>query len=164
MTNDENHVEILDEDPEVSEPPEQQEEDLLALQREKYLRLAAEYDNFRKRSAKELTTTFSEARADTIIQLLPVYDNLARALKMECTDTAYYKGVEMTMTQLVEILENMGVSQIPAAGEVFDPNRHNAVMSIVNPDLGEKVIAEELQKGFALGDKILRFSTVIVAN
>jgi len=136
----------------------------LAAERDKYLRLAAEYDNFRKRSKLEKDMTYQQARVDAITRLLPVYDNLERALKMECSDEAFYKGIEMTMTSLDEILENMEVVQIKAVGEPFDPNRHNAVMSIENPELGEKIVAEEYQKGFMLGDKVIRFSTVVVAN
>ena len=136
----------------------------LAAEKDKYLRLAAEYDNFRKRSAKERETTYSDARVDAITKLLPVYDNLERALRMECADEAYYKGVEMIMLQLTEIFEDMGVRHIPAVGEPFDPKRHNAVMKIVDPKLGEGIIAEEYQKGFILGDRVIRFSTVVVAN
>ena len=138
-------------------------EDLKA-ERDRYLRLAAEFDNYRKRTMKERESIYGDARADTITRLLPVYDNLERALKMECSDEAYYKGVEMTMTQLTEILEAMGVSRISAAGEPFDPNRHNAVMSVVDPELGEKIVAEEYQRGFMLGERVIRFSTVVVAN
>jgi len=136
----------------------------LAAERDRYLRLAAEYDNFRKRSAKEREKIYSEARVDAITRLLPVYDNLERALKMECADEAFYKGVEMTMTQLSNILDGMDVRHIPAVGEPFDPNRHNAVMTIENPELGEKVVAEEFQKGFILGERVIRHSTVVVAN
>jgi len=136
----------------------------LSAERDKYLRLAAEYDNFRKRSAKEREMIYTDARTDAISRLLPVYDNLERALKMECSDEAYYKGVEMIMTQLTEVLDDMGVKVIPAVGEPFDPNRHNAVMSIEDPQLGENIIAEEFQKGFIIGDRVIRFSTVVVAN
>ena len=136
----------------------------LAAQRDKYLRLAAEYDNFRKRSMKEREMIYSDARADAITRLLPVYDNLQRALKMECTDDAFFKGVEMMMTQLTQILDEMNVKQITAVGEPFDPNRHNAVMMIENPELGEKIVAEEFQKGFTLGERVIRHSTVVVAN
>jgi len=139
-------------------------EDMLKAERNKYLRLAAEYDNYRKRSAREREQTYNDARTDTITSLLPIYDNLERALKMECEDEAFYKGIEMTMTALVEILENMGVTQIPAIGEPFDPNRHNAVMSVENPELGEKVVSDEFQKGFTLGERVIRFSNVVVAN
>jgi len=135
-----------------------------AAEQEKYLRLAAEYDNFRKRSAKEREMIYSSARIDVITKLLPVYDNLERALKMECEDESFYKGVEMIMTQLTEILGDMGVHVIPAVGEPFDPNRHNAVMSIEDPNLGENIVADEYQKGFTLGDRVIRFSTVGVAD
>ena len=136
----------------------------LAAERDKYLRLAAEYDNYRKRSIKERESIYSDARTDVITRMLPVYDNIERALKMECADEAYYKGVEMIMTQLTETLESFGVAPIPAVGEPFDPNKHNAVMTIENPELGEKIVAEECQKGFLLGDRVIRFSTVVVAN
>jgi len=136
----------------------------LSAEKDKYLRLAAEYDNFRKRSAKEREMIYSSARTDVISKLLPVYDNLERALKTECTDDSFYKGIEMIMTQLTETLNDIGVTIIPAVGETFDPNLHNAVMSIVDPNLGENVIAEEYQKGFILGDRVIRFSTVVVAN
>ena len=148
------------EDTNSSEPSQ----DNLATERDKYLRLAAEYDNFRKRSAKEREMIYSDARTDVITRLLPVYDNLERALKMECSDESFYKGVEMIMTGLIETLNDMGVQIIPAVGEPFDPNRHNAVMSIIDPDLGENTIAEEYQKGFMLGNRVIRFSTVVVAN
>jgi len=138
--------------------------DELTVLKDKHLRLAAEYDNYRKRSAKEREMTYSDARADAITRLLPIYDNLERALKMDCADEAYYKGIEMIMTGLTEVLESMGLKAISAVGEVFDPNYHNAVSSIKNPELGENIIAEEFQKGFTLGDRVIRFSTVVVAN
>jgi molecular chaperone GrpE len=146
-----------------SNPVESLQNDINA-EREKYLRLAAEYDNFRKRNAKEREMIYATARTDAISKLLPVYDNLERALRMECADKAFYKGVEMIMTQLTEVLGEMGVKEIPAVGEQFDPNLHNAVMKIENPELGENTIAEEYQKGFILGDRVIRFSTVVVAN
>ena len=136
----------------------------LAAEKDKYLRLAAEYDNFRKRSAKEREMTYSSARTDVISKLLPVYDNLERALKMECSDESFYKGVEMIKTQLTETFNDMGVEEIPAVGQPFDPNRHNAVMSVDNPELEANTIVEEYQKGFILGDRVIRFSTVVVAN
>ena len=139
-------------------------EKALAAERDRYLRLAAEYDNFRKRSAKEREKIYNDARADTVTRLLPVYDNLERALKMVCSDEAFYKGVDMTMTQLTEIFANMDIKLIQAQGEPFDPNRHNAVMTIEDPELGEKVVAQEFQKGFTLGERVIRHSTVVVAN
>ena len=149
---------------EANESPLESMQNELSAERDKYLRLAAEYDNYRKRSTKEREMIYSDARTDAISKLLPVYDNLERALKMECADEAFYKGVEMIMTQLTEALNAMGVREIPAVGEPFDPNRHNAVMTIENPELGDNIIAEEYQKGFILGDRVIRFSTVVVAN
>ena len=149
---------------EAGDGPEAELRKELENERDRYLRLAAEYDNYRKRSAREREMIYSDARSDVITRLLPVYDNLERALKMECADEAFYKGVDMTMTQLTEILEGMDVSQIPTVGEPFDPNRHNAVMAVENPELGEKIIAEEYQKGFMLGERVIRHSTVVVAN
>ena len=100
----------------------------------------------------------------TIAFAVPVYDNLERALAQQTVDEAFKKGVEMTMTQLLEIFEKMGVKEIPALGEKFDPEKHNAVMHIEDENFGENVIAEEFQKGFMLGDKVIRFSMVKVAN
>ena len=156
-------TDVADESGKESNTIEEMQNELSA-ERDKYLRLAAEYDNFRKRSAKEREMIYSDARTDAISKLLSVYDNLERALKMECADEAFYKGVEMIMTQLTEVFHDMGVREIPAVGEPFDPNRHNAVMSIVDPELGENIVAEEYQKGFILGDRVIRFSTVVVAN
>lgn len=136
----------------------------LAAEKDKYLRLAAEYDNYRKRSQKEREALYVDIRSDTIMKLLPVYDNLARALAIETTDAPFYKGVEMTMTQLKDILEKLGVREIPAVGEQFDPTVHNAVMHIEDDSVENNIIVEEFQKGFALGEKIIRFSMVKVAN
>lgn len=135
-----------------------------AAEHDKYLRLAAEYDNYRKRSQREREAIYRDVKADTIVKLLPVYDNLERALKTETEDAAYKKGVELTMTQLESIFESLGVKAIPAVGEKFDANLHNAVMHVEDESLGENVIAEEFQKGFTLGDKVIRFSVVKVAN
>ena len=149
-------------------PPEKEpEEELkkaLDTEKEKYLRLAAEYDNFRKRSQKEREAIYADVRADTVLKLLPVYDNLSRALSQECTDAAFYKGVEMTMTQLRTIFEKMDITEIPAVGEKFDPSVHNAVMHIEDDKYGEGEIIAEFEKGFKMGDKVIRFSTVQVAN
>ena len=139
-------------------------EELLAAERDKYLRLAAEYDNYRKRSSKEREMTYNDARIESVTKLLPVYDNLERALQMECSDEPFYKGIEMIMAQFNDMFENMGVKHIPAVGEPFDPNLHNAVTMITDPNLGENIVATEYQKGFTLGQRVIRFSTVVVAN
>lgn len=133
-------------------------------EKDRCLRLAAEYDNYRKRSQKERECIFADVRSDTVLRFLPVYDNLERALRQETVDEAYRKGVEMTMNQFREILECLGVSEIPALGQLFDPNLHNAVMHVEDEAYGPGEIAEEFQKGFIMGDKVIRFSMVKVAN
>ena len=129
-----------------------------------YLRLAADYDNFRKRTIKEKEASYGNGRADAIEKLLPVYDNLERALNQPTEDAAYKKGVEMTMTQLVGIFSGLGVEIFGNVGEEFDPNFHNAVMHTEDENLGENVISQVFQKGFKLGEKIIRFAMVQVAN
>lgn len=155
-------AEIVEEAPESSKLDET--ETALKAERDKYLRLAAEYDNYRKRSIKEREAVYNEVRSDTIARILPVYDNLARALTQECSDGAFYKGVEMTMTQLKDILQKCGVTEIPAVGEPFNPDLHNAVMHVEDPAFGEGTVAEEFEKGFMIGDKVIRCSMVKVAN
>lgn len=139
-------------------------EQQVSEEHDKFLRVSAEYENYRKRSAKEREGLYADVRADTILKLLPVYDNLERAIAQPCSDEAYAKGVEMTMNQLREIFAALGVREIPAVGEQFDPSRHNAVMHIEDESLGENVIAAEFAKGFTLGEKVIRFSMVQVAN
>ena len=129
-----------------------------------HLRLAADYDNFRKRSQKEKEQSYGNGKADAVEKLLPVYDNLERALNQPTEDAAYKKGVEMTMTQLVGILNGLGVEIFGEAGETFDPNLHNAVMHIDDETLGENTIAQVFQKGAKIGDKVVRFAMVQVAN
>jgi len=136
----------------------------LADQEDKFLRLAAEYSNFRNRTQKEKENIYADAKADTVKALLPVYDNLERALQQETADEAYKKGVEMTMTGLKKIFEELGVTEIDAAGAPFDPKIHNAVMHIEDEALGENTVAEVFQAGFRLGDKVIRFAMVKVAN
>lgn len=136
----------------------------LAQEHDSYLRLAAEYDNYRKRSQKEKENAWATAKAETIKELLPVYDNLERALKQETCDEAYAKGVQMTMTQLKTVLEKLGVEEIPAQGQPFDPNLHNAVMHMEDEAFGENIVAEVFQAGFKLGEKVIRHALVKVAN
>ena len=136
----------------------------LAKEHDGYLRLAAEYDNFRKRSQKEKDELYTVIKAETVGKFLPVYDNLERALAQETADEAYKKGVEMTMNQLVKVMEGLGVTSFGEIGEAFDPARHNAVMHVEQEGLGENVIAEVFQKGFLVGEKVIRFAMVKVAN
>ena len=136
----------------------------LAAEHDKYLRLAAEYDNFRKRSIKEKDARYADAKADTVGKFLPVYDNLERALANETSDEAYKKGVELIMAELKKIMTGLGVEEFGESGDAFDPNAHNAVMHVENEELGENVIAQVFQKGFRIGDKVIRHAVVQVAN
>ena len=136
----------------------------LAGEQDKYLRLAAEYDNYRKRSQKEKDHIYSDGVADTLVKFLPIYDNLERALQQQTADEAYKKGVEMIMTAMKETLSKCGVEIFGEAGEAFDPAMHNAVMHVEDESLGENVIESVFQKGFRIGEKVVRFAMVRVAN
>ena len=149
---------------EPEKPAEPSADALLKAEKDRYLRLLAEYDNYRKRSSKERESIYQDVRADTVTKFLPVYDNLARALGQATCDEAYRRGVEMIMTQLRDILSRMGVTEIEALGQKFDPALHNAVMHEEDETKGEGEIVQELQKGFKMGDKVIRFAMVKVAN
>ena len=138
----------------------------LAEEHDKYLRLAAEYDNYRKRTAKEKEGIYANAKIDTIQGMLPVYDNLERGLAQfkDEDDDPHKKGLEMIFNQYKEALTKLGVTPIDCVGKEFDPERHNAVMHIEDESLGENTVAEVLQQGFMLGEKVLRFAIVKVAN
>ena len=136
----------------------------LAKEHDQYLRLAAEYDNFRKRSRKEKEGLYTDVKAETVAKFLPVYDNLERALANETADEAYKKGVELIMVEFKKIMTGLGVEEFGEKGDAFDPNAHNAVMHVENEELGENVIAQVFQKGFRIGDKVIRHAVVQVAN
>ncbi len=136
----------------------------LAAKEKEYLYLRAEYDNFRRRSAKEKSDAYSSAKADAALKFLPVYDNLERALAQGCQDEAFLKGIEMTMNQLKQVLESLDIKPIDAVGQPFDPKYHNAVMHIEDEKLGENVVSQCFQTGFVMGDKVIRFAMVQVAN
>ena len=135
----------------------------LAEANDKYLRMLAEYDNYRRRSAKERESIYADVRADTVKKFLPVYDNLARAIQHE-TDDDTRKGVEGIFNQLKAILEGLGVTEIETVGKKFDANLHDALLHIEDEKYGEGEIVLELEKGFKLGDKVIRFAKVQVAN
>ena len=162
--------EVVEETPaeetvETAEAPEVNPfEEKYNLEHDAHLRLAAEYDNFRKRTAKEKEQSYLNGKSDAVEKLLPVYDNLQRALNQETADAAYKKGVELTMQELVKILNGLGVEIFGAVGEEFDPNLHNAVMHTDDESLGENVISQVFQQGFKLGEKVVRFAMVQVAN
>jgi len=133
-------------------------------ERDAHLRCAAEYDNFRKRTIKEKEASYGNGKADAVAKMLPIYDNLERALNQETSDAAYKKGVEMTMNELLKIFTGLGVEVFGNVGDAFDPNLHNAVMHIENEELEENSISAVFQKGFKIGDKVVRFAMVQVAN
>lgn len=139
-------------------------EKLIQAEKEKYLRLCAEYDNFRKRSQRERDTLYADIKADTLLKFLPVYDNLERALATPTEDEAYRRGVEMIMTQFCTTMQKLGITEIEALGQKFDPNVHNAVMHVEDESFGENEVVEVFQKGFMLNDKVIRFAMVKVAN
>ena len=151
-----------------NETPEVSELDALKAEKDelydKYLRTLAEYDNFRKRSAREKEAIYGDATAEAVKKLLPVLDSFERALNYECKDEEFKKGISLIQNTLKETFDSMGVKEIPDMGEQFDPNLHEAVMHIDNPEYGENVITDVYRKGYMLGDKVIRHTMVIVAN
>ena len=137
---------------------------LVADINDKYLRLAAEYDNYRKRTAKEKESVYGDAKADTIKPLLAVYDNLERGIAQYDESDVHRQGLELILRQFTEALTKLGVTEIEAKGQPFDPGLHNAVMHVEDETAGENTVVEVFQKGFMLGDKVLRFAMVKVAN
>ena len=156
--------EVIEETPAQETPEANPFEEKYNAERDAHLRLAAEYDNYRKRTTKEKEQSYTNGKSDAVEKLLPVYDNLQRALKQETADAAFKKGVEMTMTELVKILNGLGVEIFGVEGEQFDPNLHNAVMHIDDENYGENVICQVFQQGFKIGEKVVRFAMVQVAN
>ena len=137
----------------------------LAAEQDKYLRLAAEYDNYRKRTAKEKEAIYSDAKIDTIKGMLGVYDNLERGIaQYGDEDSPHRKGLEMIMTQFKDCLTRLDVKQMECVGQPFDPEKHSAVMHVDDEQYGENEVVEVLQQGFTLGEKVLRFAIVKVAN
>ena len=145
-------------------------EELAALQKQveeiqnRYVRLAAEYDNYKKRTARELDARYADAKSDVLKTILPVIDNFERGLAMETEDAAYKEGVELIFKQFLDLLNQHGVTEIEAQGKVFDPELHNAVMHVEDENAGENEIVEVFMKGYKQGDKVLRHSMVKVTN
>ena len=154
--------------PEEEQAEEQSEEEKLtaelADQKDKYLRLMAEYDNFRKRSAKERLELMETAKGNAVSEILPVLDNFERALATETQDEAYKSGVEMIFKQFSDALAKLGVEVIDPTGQEFDPNVANAVNQIEDENLGENIVAQTFQKGYKVGGKVIRYAMVVVAN
>lgn len=155
--------ETKSEEPKAEDPKPDPVAEYAALN-DKYLRLCAEYDNFRKRSQKEKDSLYADIKAETLKKFLPVYDNLVRALDQSTEDEAYRRGVEMIMNQFNTTMEKLGVTEIESLGQKFDPAFHNAVMHVEDAEKGENEIVEVFQKGFLMGDKVIRFAMVKVAN
>ncbi len=133
--------------------------------KDQFVRLTAEYDNYRKRTTKEKDALYQDAKADTIKAFLAVYDNLERAVAAPGDEESpHKKGLEMIFHQYQDILKNLGVTEIEAQGQPFDPEKHNAVMHIEDETYGESVVAQVFQAGFMLGDKVIRHAIVQVAN
>ena len=143
---------------------EKKNEEIAAMD-DRYTRLVAEYDNFKKRTVKEKENIYTSSVCDVVTEILPVLDNLDRALgAFENKESAEYKGVEMIKKQTLDIFTKIGVEEIKAVGETFDPEKHNAVMHIDDDSFGENVVAEEFQKGYCFKEKVIRYSMVKVAN
>lgn len=139
-------------------------EDAAAADKDKYLRLLAEYDNFRKRSIKERLDASADATAKAALEIISVIDNFERAMAAECSDEGYKKGVEMIYGQFTEVIKKLGVEEIEALGKEFDPNLHNAVSQVEDENFGENTVSQVYQKGYKLGDKVIRCAMVVVAN
>ena len=157
--------EVSEETPETVETPEVNPwEEKYNAERDAHLRVAAEFDNFRKRTIKEKEASYGNGKADAIAKMLPIYDNLERALNQPTEDAAYKKGVEMTMNELVKIFSSLGVEIFGNVGDEFDPNIHNAIMHTEDESVAENTITMVFQKGIKMGEKIVRFAMVQVAN
>lgn len=152
-----------DGEPEIVEEPDAAEKALQAAN-EKYMRLFAEFDNFRKRTAKEKSETYQDAVAKTVLALLPAVDSFERAMESPCTDEAYRNGMEKIYQQMTSLLQKLGVEEIPALNESFDPKVHNAIRQVEDENFGESTVCEVYQKGYRLGDRIIRCAMVSVAN
>ncbi len=164
--------EIKEEENIVEEKDEQTKlKDTILMQKEKLdeqedrlKRLMAEFDNFKKRSSKEREGLYNSLISDIFSSLLPVIDNLEKAVEAKTEDEAYKQGVELVLKQFKDVLSANGVEEIETVGQVFDPELHEAVASVTDETLGEKVIKEEYRKGYKIGSKVIRHSMVVVAN
>jgi len=141
--------------------PKQQELDEL---NDRYKRVLAEFENYKKRSGKEREVLYNSILSDIVEVFLPVVDNLENALKIETQDVEYKKGIELVLKQFKDILKTKGVEEIPALGETFDPALHEAVSSVQEPDKNAQEIVQEYRKGYKIGSKVIRHSMVVVAN
>lgn len=131
---------------------------------DRYKRILAEFENFKKRSAKERDFLYASVLSDIVTKLLPVMDNLENATNAQTEDTAYKEGVSLVLKQFQDVLTSLGVKEIETVGTTFDPEVHEAVSSVVDENLGEKVVKEVLRKGYQIGTRVIRHAMVVVAN
>ena len=157
-------VEISEENNDVSKKKIEELEGKLKESDDKYLRLFAEYDNYRKRTTKEKIEAYGDATGKCISDILPVLDSFERAIDAECTDEAFKNGMQMIYNQFTETLKKLGVTEMEALGKEFDPNLHNAIKQVEDENFGENTVCEIFQKGYMLKDKVIRHAIVAVAN
>lgn len=143
---------------------EAEQTDELAAVKDQLMRTMAEYDNFRKRVAKEKQELRPIIITDVVKEFLPVMDNLTRALEAECSDAAYKQGVQMIDDSFLEILKKLGVEEIESDGVMFDPSMHQAVQRVENDELESGMVANTFAKGYKIGDRVIRFAMVAVVN
>lgn len=158
----EEKAEASEQQPELTNEEKLEKE--LSEMKDKYLRLMAEYDNYRKRTAKQLLENTQTAKSNTLADILPVFDNFERAVSAESTDETYKSGVQMIFKQFEDMLTKLGVEVIDPTGQEFDPEIANAVNRIEDENLGENIVAQTFQKGYKIGDKVIRYAMVVVAN
>ncbi|MCI7804610.1 MAG: nucleotide exchange factor GrpE [Oscillospiraceae bacterium] len=142
----------------------EESENKIADADDKYLRLCAEYDNYRKRTSKEKLEIFSDSTIKCIAEILPVLDNFERAIESECTDETFKNGMQMIYSQFSDSLKKIGVTEMEALGAEFDPNLHNAIKQTEDENFGENIVCEVFQKGYMYNDKVIRHAVVAVAN
>lgn len=156
--------EQIDENEEIENEKFKKLESDLKSEKDKYLRLFAEYDNYRKRTSKEKMESYGDATAKTISEILPIIDNFERAIEVPCSDENYQKGIEMIFSQLMDIIKKIGVQEIESLNKPFDPNLHNAIKQVENEELESNIVCEVFQKGYKLGDRVIRHAMVSVNN
>jgi len=161
--------EIIEKESKEQQPEENKEQEMVSKQdydelEDRYKRILAEFENFKKRSSKERESLYNSILSDIVEVILPVVDNLENAAKVETKDANYKQGVELVLKQLKDVLKSKGIEEIKTIGETFDPELHEAVSSIQDENLGEKEIAQEYRKGYKIGTRVIRHSMVVVAN
>lgn len=159
----ENNEEVVEKEENIEVTQDSTKQELEEMT-DRYKRLMAEFDNFKKRSSKERETLYNSLISDIVTSILPVVDNLEKAVSAPTEDEGYKQGVEMVHKQLIDTLSNLGVEEIKTVGETFNPEYHEAVSSVQDDALGEKEIKEEFRKGYKIGSKVIRHSMVVVAN